>query len=264
MHNCHTIRDQPLELNGTILPVGTTVVANSYALHHNPAVWPDPERFDPERFLDGATRDGYSFMPFSIGARNCIGQNFAQNEIKIAVACILQHLVVLEAVDHPPQVGWRGGVGLAGCSYAGRCRLSSFRCLCRCLNPSAGSSVITYWVTVSLLILALAARSPWPRLYCEATTASTSSCIHALRHCSSSDPLPSALYEKCLGVVSCPDFTQQDTATHHANPIWLMSTAIGCHDVVADGLSHPIVYGCACDWCRHIERAGQEIQQEIQ
>ena len=92
-----------LELDGHVLPAGTTVVANSYALHHNPKVWSDPEEFQPERFMGGAARDAYSFMPFSIGARNCIGQNFAQNEIKIAAACILQRLVILPATEMPPK-----------------------------------------------------------------------------------------------------------------------------------------------------------------
>ncbi|XP_078285507.1 cytochrome P450 4F2-like [Rhinoraja longicauda] len=71
--------------------LGNTCLISIYGTHHNPTVWPEPEVYDPSRF-DSANSDKrapYAFVPFSAGPRNCIGQNFALNEMKVAVALTL-------------------------------------------------------------------------------------------------------------------------------------------------------------------------------
>jgi cytochrome P450 family 4 len=64
-----------------------------YGMHHNPDVFEDPEAFRPERFLpeNGFQRHRYSFIPFSSGPRNCIGQKFAMLEIKVVLSTLMRH-----------------------------------------------------------------------------------------------------------------------------------------------------------------------------
>ncbi|XP_055978218.1 cytochrome P450 4A6-like isoform X2 [Sorex fumeus] len=75
--------------DGRSLPKGISVGLSIYGLHHNPNVWPNPEVFDPSRFAPGAARHSHAFLPFSGGSRNCIGKQFAMNEMKVAVALTL-------------------------------------------------------------------------------------------------------------------------------------------------------------------------------
>ncbi|XP_065769667.1 cytochrome P450 4A24-like isoform X3 [Muntiacus reevesi] len=75
--------------DGRSLPAGISVSLSFYGLHHNPKVWPNPEMFDPTRFAPGSTRHSHAFLPFSGGPRNCIGKQFAMNELKVAVALTL-------------------------------------------------------------------------------------------------------------------------------------------------------------------------------
>uniref|UniRef100_A0A4W2FQT2 Cytochrome P450 4A25-like n=1 Tax=Bos indicus x Bos taurus TaxID=30522 RepID=A0A4W2FQT2_BOBOX len=75
--------------DGRSLPAGILVSLSIYGLHHNPKVWPNPEVFDPTRFAPGSTRHSHAFLPFSGGSRNCIGKQFAMNELKVAVALTL-------------------------------------------------------------------------------------------------------------------------------------------------------------------------------
>ncbi|CAM9337799.1 unnamed protein product [Rangifer tarandus platyrhynchus] len=75
--------------DGRSLPAGISVSLSFYGLHHNPKVWPNPEVFDPTRFAPGSTRHSHAFLPFSGGSRNCIGKQFAMNELKVAVALTL-------------------------------------------------------------------------------------------------------------------------------------------------------------------------------
>ncbi|XP_047647472.1 cytochrome P450 4A24-like [Phacochoerus africanus] len=75
--------------DGRSLPAGITLSLSVYGLHHNPQVWPNPEEFDPSRFAPGSARHSHAFMPFSGGSRNCIGKQFAMNEMKVAVALTL-------------------------------------------------------------------------------------------------------------------------------------------------------------------------------
>jgi cytochrome P450 len=63
------------------------VVVSHYVTHHLPELYPDPERFDPSRW-QGLRRGPYEYLPFGAGPRTCIGINFANAAMKLALAAI--------------------------------------------------------------------------------------------------------------------------------------------------------------------------------
>ncbi|XP_075051493.1 ultra-long-chain fatty acid omega-hydroxylase-like isoform X1 [Mixophyes fleayi] len=77
--------------DGKVIPKGNTCLISIYGTHHNPAVWPNPEVYDPYRFDPDnmQERSSHAFVPFSAGPRNCIGQNFAMAELKVVLALTL-------------------------------------------------------------------------------------------------------------------------------------------------------------------------------
>lgn len=76
------------------LPRGTTVAVSVYTMHRKPDIWgPRPNDFDPDHFHPDNTskRNPNSFASFSLGARNCIGMQYAKISMKIMVASMLRH-----------------------------------------------------------------------------------------------------------------------------------------------------------------------------
>ncbi|EPS29076.1 hypothetical protein PDE_04025 [Penicillium oxalicum 114-2] len=79
-----------ITVNGRFVPEGYDVGVGIYAVHHNPTVYPQPFRFDPDRWLVDDTHDVRSaFMPFSLGTRSCIGKGLAQMEALLTLANII-------------------------------------------------------------------------------------------------------------------------------------------------------------------------------
>jgi cytochrome P450 family 110 len=78
----------PKRIGTMNLPAGVNVSAAIYVTHHRADLWPDPERFDPDRFV--GTRPGpYTFFPFGGGERRCLGAAFAHYEMKVVLAQVL-------------------------------------------------------------------------------------------------------------------------------------------------------------------------------
>ncbi|WP_197367996.1 cytochrome P450, partial [Streptomyces clavuligerus] len=74
------------ELGGHHLPAGTAVIYSPYLIHHRADLYPDPERFDPDRWLTEQPRDAY--IAFGAGARKCIGYTYGLNDAALALATI--------------------------------------------------------------------------------------------------------------------------------------------------------------------------------
>jgi cytochrome P450 len=84
------LRDQ--DLGGAHVPAGSLVMSSPYLMHRDERWFPDPLRFDPERFTPEAraARPKFAYFPFGGGARACIGEPFAWMEGVLVLATIAQ------------------------------------------------------------------------------------------------------------------------------------------------------------------------------
>lgn len=80
---------------GDFIPGNTTVSISAYVAHRDPTVFPDPEKYDPERWMGDAGKElGPYFVAFSAGARGCIGRNISYLEQTVLLASILHRYEV--------------------------------------------------------------------------------------------------------------------------------------------------------------------------
>lgn len=84
------VMTQDAELDGYRIPKGWRVAVGPRSVHYDPRYYPDPQRFDPERWLGADERPPFSYIPFGGGPRACIGQHFAEVEMHVLLALLLR------------------------------------------------------------------------------------------------------------------------------------------------------------------------------
>jgi cytochrome P450 len=91
------------EIDGHHIPKGATVYIPVHRIHHDARFWPDPDVFDPSRFLPGAAKDRHrsAFLTFGGGRRICIGTSFALMEATLITAMMSQRFVYDLVPGHP-------------------------------------------------------------------------------------------------------------------------------------------------------------------
>jgi cytochrome P450 len=109
---------RPIELDGYQLKPGMNIGICSYTLHRNPTYFPDPERFDPERWTpeNEANIPRYAYLPFGAGPHVCIGNHFAMMEAQLVLATLVQRvtfdLVPGQTVEPEPLITLRPKDGI--------------------------------------------------------------------------------------------------------------------------------------------------------
>jgi cytochrome P450 len=89
----------PMKIGGRDLPKGVVIALCIYLTHRRAELWPDPEKFDPTRFID-ARPNPYAFFPFGGGTRRCLGAAFATYQMKIVLSEVLRRF------DLAPSLGY--------------------------------------------------------------------------------------------------------------------------------------------------------------
>jgi cytochrome P450 len=95
---------KPFEVGGYRIPPGVLIGLSAGLTHYDPDLFPHPDRFDPDRFVD-ARPDTYSWIPFGGGVRRCIGATFAHMELDVVLRVILERIAF--APTREPDEPWR-------------------------------------------------------------------------------------------------------------------------------------------------------------
>ncbi|CAN5777244.1 cytochrome P450 [soil metagenome] len=92
-------------LAGYELPERSNALISPWGVHHSARFWPDPERFDPDRFLPAneAKRHRYAYLPFGAGTRVCLGNHFAYMEAALVLAVLLRRFRFEVIADEVPE-----------------------------------------------------------------------------------------------------------------------------------------------------------------
>ena len=95
---------KPVEIGGFRYPPGVVLFVNAHLVHHDPEIYPEPNVFKPERFLEregGRAPGTYTWLPFGGGRRRCLGASFALLEMRIVLRAVFERYDVEPAGDRP-------------------------------------------------------------------------------------------------------------------------------------------------------------------
>ncbi|XP_055948651.1 cytochrome P450 3A21-like [Argiope bruennichi] len=106
--------DTKLGDTGITIPKGMIISIPSYALHKDPQYFPDPEKFDPDRFTpeERAKRNPYAYLPFGAGPRNCVGMRFALMEVKVCLVYVITNFEMQRCPETKVPLEFHLGPGL--------------------------------------------------------------------------------------------------------------------------------------------------------
>lgn len=105
------------EAGGFVVPAGSLILVSQYVVHRDPRFWPDPGRFDPERWTPEArsSRPQFAYFPFGGGPRRCVGEAFAWMEATLILATLASRwrmrLAPGRTVEASPRITLRPGRG---------------------------------------------------------------------------------------------------------------------------------------------------------
>jgi cytochrome P450 len=102
------VREEPLALNGWVIPPGVEINPSIRMIHRRPDLYPDPGAFRPERFLGPDAPDTYTWIPFGGGTRRCLGASFAQVEMRIVLRRVLERCALRPADPALEEIQFRG------------------------------------------------------------------------------------------------------------------------------------------------------------
>lgn len=89
---------------GHAIPAGTVTGVNPMLTHLLPAIWAEPQRYNPQRFSpdEARTRHRFAFVPFGGGAHGCLGANFASLQVRALLRYLLEHHQLVLTNERPP------------------------------------------------------------------------------------------------------------------------------------------------------------------
>ncbi|KAK9870757.1 hypothetical protein WA026_009718 [Henosepilachna vigintioctopunctata] len=90
--------DEEIKFRDVVIPNGIAIILFIYGLHRDPQLFPNPDVFNPLRFENPDDVKPFSFIPFSTGPRNCIGQKFAMYEMTVILSRLLRNFEFFPAV----------------------------------------------------------------------------------------------------------------------------------------------------------------------
>ncbi len=96
----------PAHIAGYTIPKNSLVITSQWVIHHDPRWYPEPYRFDPERWTEAErqSRPAFSYFPFGAGPRQCIGESFAWTEAILIIATLAQQWRLRLVPGHPVEM----------------------------------------------------------------------------------------------------------------------------------------------------------------